>query len=289
MFRWLEFKFQYILYYPLKLLYLSKLPIVPKTLLYFNVISNNMKTKQSFITIPLLSLISIIWVVHSIYLTNANGINNTTMTAFAQTQSAATIHNKNTLHAKGLIGSIVSHLISNDVIRSLGFANSTNLVNNTYLSQSAIHNALSGNMSPRMYLAAGTWHLDVIDGKVKDLFANFTQVTTTGINPHTHTITNYRQDNSSNPVKFESKSNTIKITGFADVLRNGQPVKNWMNVPVKVTLSKDNVIGIDVDPIKTDFHFGGTPIFGIVTSLTNQNNNNLKQPFLSPNNVTNTK
>ena len=170
----------------------------------------------------------------------------------------------------------------------LDLQNSTNLVNNTYLAQSASHNALSGNISPRVYLADGNWYLDLIDGKVKNLFANFTQVTTTGINPHTHTIINYRQGNISNPVEIDSKNNIIKITGYADILRNGQIVKNWLNVPIKITLLKDDVIGIDVDPIKTSYHFGGTPIFGIVTSLTNQNNHNLRQSLLSPNNATNT-
>ncbi len=54
-----------------------------------------------------------------------------------------------------------------------------------------------GNIPPKIYIAAGTWNLDIADGKVKNLFANFTQVTTAGINPHTHTITNYKPNNSS--------------------------------------------------------------------------------------------
>ena len=220
----------------------------------------------------------------SIYFIDKDKVNNN---VYAQTSTTG-ITSINTFHAKGLIGSLVSHLISDDIIRSLGVANSTNLVNNTYLSQSASHNALSGNISPRIYIADGNWHLDILNGKVKDLFANFTQVTTTGINPHTHTITNYSQGNISNPIEIDSKNNIIKITGFADILRNGQPVKNWLNVPIKITLLKNNVISIDVDPIKTSYHFGGTPIFGIITSLTNQNNHNLRQLLLSPNNATNT-
>jgi len=243
-----------------------------------------MKNILSISIFFVLGLLLVILSAQSIYFIDKDKVNNN---AYAQirTISLASI---NTFHAEGMIGSLVSHLISDDIIRSLGFGNSTNFVNNTYLAQSASHNALSGNISPKMYLSDGNWHVDILNGKVKDLFANFTQVTTTGTNPHTHTITNYRQGNISNPIEIDSKNNIIKITGYADILRNGQPVKNWLNVPIKITLLKDNVISIDIDPIKTSYHFGGTPIFGIITSLTNQNNHNLRQSLLTPNNATNT-
>jgi hypothetical protein len=245
---------------------------------------NNMKNILSISIFFVLGFLLAILSSQSIYFIDKDKVNNN---AYAETSTTG-ITSINTFHAKGMIGSLVSHLISDDIIRSLGVANSTNLVNNTYLSQSATHNALSGNISPKMYLADGVWYLDIVNGKVKDLFANFNQVTTTGTNPHTHTITNYRQGNISIPIEVDSKNNIIKINGYADILRNGQPVKNWLNVPIKITLLKDNVISIDIDPIKTSYHFGGTPIFGIITSLTNQNNNDFRQSTLSPNNATNT-
>jgi hypothetical protein len=240
-----------------------------------------MNTRSS-ITIILLSVLLTMLVVHPIYFTNLNRINNKSIAAFAQTESSGVTHNITTFHAKGLIGTLLSHLISEDVIRSLGFANSTNLLNGTFLAKSAIRNALVGNISPRVYLAAGTWNLDVINGKVKDLIANFTQVTTTGINPHTHTITNYKPGNSSNSIELDSTNKNLRINGYVDVWRNGQSVKNWINVPVKIYISRGNVISIDVDPMKTDFHFGGMPIFGIVTSLTDQNNNDVRTSALKP-------
>ena len=144
-----------------------------------------------------------------------------------------------------------------------------------------------------MYLAAGTWNIDVVDGKVKNLLANFTEVTTTGINPHTHTITNYKptngNNNNSNRVVL-TDNNDLKIYGYVDVLRNGQPVKNWVNVPVKIFMSKGNIVSIDVDPIKTNYHFGGIPVFGIVTLLTDQNNKSIRahSSIITPNNATNT-
>jgi hypothetical protein len=226
-----------------------------------------------------------------------NNSNYDNSNAAAQTGSGAN-HNTTTattatFHAKGTIDTLISHLISDDVIRSLGFGNSTNLVNSTFLPMSATRNALSGNISPRMYLAAGTWNIDVVDGKVKNLLANFTEVTTTGINPHTHTITNYKPANSNNNNSKQvvlTDNNDLKIYGYVDVLRNGQPVKNWINIPVKIFMSNGNIVSIDVDPIKTNYHFGGMPVFGIVTSLTDQNNNSIRahSSIITPNNTTNT-
>jgi hypothetical protein len=243
-----------------------------------------MKSSKS-VSIMLLTMLAIMLVVNvPSFVTNINGIYNSN--ASAQTGSGIN-QNITTFHAKGLIGTLVSHLISDDVIRSLEFGNSTNFVNSTFLPKSATHNALAGNISPRIYLAAGTWNIDVVDGKVKTLLANFTQITTTGINPHTHTITNYKPGNSSNPIVLNNNK-VLKLDGYVDVLRNGHSVKNWVNVPVKIYLSKGNIVSIDLDPIKTHYHFGGVPIFGIVTTLTDQNNKDIRHMIMSSNNATNT-
>ena len=72
-------------------------------------------------TFLLFGILSTILLAQSIYFINIHRINNNANDIYAQIPSTIVTSNK-TFHAKGLIGSLVSHLISDEVIRSLGFA-----------------------------------------------------------------------------------------------------------------------------------------------------------------------
>ena len=180
--------------------------------------------------------------VSSVYI-NYNNIN-----AVAQTQTSISDHSINTFHAKGMIGTLVSHMLSQSITSSLGIANSTNLINSTYLpevvSKSGKGSIVSGGGSatttssingtvingpvsrsvfaksltnptivlPKIYIAAGDWKLDVRNGKVQNFIANFTEVLDTGNNPHIHTIANFRE--SSNNYVSLRPDNSMSFFGY---------------------------------------------------------------------------
>lgn len=225
----------------------------------------------------------------------------------AQAQTPTSGHSINTFHAKGMIGTLVSHMLSPSVISSLGIANSTNLLKSTYLPE-VVSKSNRGSVSaaaptmpsvngtvikgpinrslfaksltnptivlPKIYIAAGDWKLDAMNGKVQNFIANFTEVLDTGNNPHIHTIANFRES-SNNSVSL-SPDNSISFFGTADILKNGKV--SWSDVPIKVFVAKGYAISISIDAAKSADHFRGIPIFGIVTSLTRQNNKEVRIP-----------
>ncbi|MGA9171415.1 MAG: hypothetical protein WBZ20_14850, partial [Nitrososphaeraceae archaeon] len=189
----------------------------------------------------------------------------------AQAQTPTTGHSINTFHAKGMIGTLVSHMLSPSVTSSLGIANSTNLLKSTYLPE-VVSKSNRGSVSaaatttattttttmpsvngtvikgpinrslfaksltnptivlPKIYIAAGDWKLDAMNGKVQNFIENFTEVLDTGNNPHIHTIANFRES-SNNSVSL-SPDNSISFFGTADILKNGKV--SWSDVPIKV-------------------------------------------------------
>jgi len=238
-------------------------------------------------------------------------IMNNSNNLMAMAQTSKSISNTSSFHAKGLIGTLVSHLLTSDITNSLGIVNSTNLLRSTYLhglaksgsetntsssstppmltignstnltvSKSLYERSLTNPniLLPKIYISDGDWKLDVINGKVQNFIANFTEVLTTGNNPHIHTITNFRAGNNSSYL-YLSSENSISFSGTADIFRNGKLI--WPGVPVKVFIAKGYVIGISVDPTKSDNHFRGIPIFGTVTSLTGKDGKELRTSILA--------
>ena len=84
---------------------------------------------------------------------------------------------------------------------------------------------------PKVYIADGDWKLDVINGKVQNFIANFTEVLTTGTNPHIHTLAHFKGGGSSIML---GPDKSISFAGTIDVLRNGKVI--WSNVPLKVSI-----------------------------------------------------
>jgi hypothetical protein len=232
--------------------------------------------------------------------------NNSTL--FAAPERAISNSGVYTFHAQGMIGTIISHLLAQSISSSLGVANSSNLLSSTYLPGSVSKSSsapittttntttkvLPTNetnntaptvkslfaqsltnpniLLPKIYIADGDWKVDVINGKVQNLIANFTEVLNTGNNPHTHTITNFRGIN--NSLVSLSSDKSVGFSGNADIMKNGRVI--WSNVPIKVFIAKGYAISISVDPTKSGNHFRGIPIFGTVTTLTGQNGNELR-------------
>ena len=55
------------------------------------------------------------------------------------------------------------------------------------------------------------------------------------------------------------------IEGFTDVASNGRT--SWFEVPTTITINDGKIISISVDDNKTNHHFGGQPLLGIVESF----------------------
>jgi hypothetical protein len=225
-----------------------------------------------------------------------------TNNSIAVAQKPVLSSNISTFHAIGTIASLVSHLLAPADTSSLSVANSTNLLRSTYLpghinksisaasmnapvttgpiSKSLFARSLTNPniLLPKIYVTAGNWTLDVISGKVQKFIANFTEVLTTGNNPHIHTITHFKTVSTNAPISLTPEK-SANFSGTADIMRNGKVI--WSNVPIKVFIAKGYVISISIDPEKSGNHFRGVPIFGTVTSLASQNSKELRPSILA--------
>ena len=89
-------------------------------------------------------------------------------------------------------------------------------------------------------------------------------VLTNGSARHQHRITNFTMAGAS----LTNNNMTWVINGTSAVTMKDGPVEN---VPINITIMNNNVISIWLDPIKTNNHFGDTPIFGTVNATTVRN------------------
>jgi hypothetical protein len=94
--------------------------------------------------------------------------------------------------------------------------------------------------------------------------ASFDMVLTNGSARHQHRITNFTMAGAS----LTNNNMTWLINGTSVVTMKDGPVEN---VPINVTIMDNNVLSIWLDPIKTNNHFGDTPIFGTVSMTTIRN------------------
>jgi hypothetical protein len=115
------------------------------------------------------------------------------------------------------------------------------------------------------WLAAGNWSIIVNNGNVTSFETKMTWYNSTGTNAHTHDLTNFKAvsgDSQMVPINITDKQTTIE--GFTDVASNGRT--SWFEVPTIITINDGKIISISVDDNKTNHHFGGQPLLGIVES-----------------------
>jgi hypothetical protein len=94
--------------------------------------------------------------------------------------------------------------------------------------------------------------------------ASFDMVLTNGSARHQHRIANFTMAGAS----LTNNNMTWVINGTSAVTMKDGPVEN---VPINITIMNNNVISIWLDPVKTNNHFGDTPIFGTVNATTIRN------------------
>lgn len=107
----------------------------------------------------------------------------------------------------------------------------------------------------------GEWTLVVEDGEVTNFVTNMAWFN--GITGHTHDFINLNPDDE---IELPS-DNILSIEGEMDVATNG--IVSWEEVDSTINIGdQGRTITFLVDHDKTDDHFAGQPVNGIVTSLT---------------------
>jgi hypothetical protein len=122
------------------------------------------------------------------------------------------------------------------------------------------------------FVLSGNWSLSVKKGQITDFKTSFTKVLADGNKRHTHDLINFKQDN--NTKAQLTADNNLSVKGLVDVkLNNNTP---WNNTKVDINVEKGNTIAIKLDNKQTSNHFEDQPIYGIVTSMIDENGTKMK-------------
>ncbi|MBV9178185.1 MAG: hypothetical protein JO297_14235 [Nitrososphaeraceae archaeon] len=120
-------------------------------------------------------------------------------------------------------------------------------------------------------IIGGNWSFDVSGGNLQNFKININMLGLDGKVEMAHTINGLK--NPTSVITTPSASNRIflindntSFKGTADITANGKP--NWTDVPVVVSLINGKLLNVSINQEKTNNHFTGIPIFGIVNSLT---------------------
>ena len=141
-------------------------------------------------------------------------------------------------------------------------------------------NATLGGHPEDIWVLGGNWSYGVMNGNLSDFNVNIIMTQLTGSGMHTHSIDNLRNATGEvSPLTNTTSvmlrnSNYTDFIGIADINTNDQV--RWKDVPITVHLLRGNIVNFNMDPIKTEDHFKGLPVFGTVTSITDQNNKELR-------------
>ena len=109
------------------------------------------------------------------------------------------------------------------------------------------------NGSPT-WIIHGIYRMDKMNSTSPMFNATFYMMKLNGSATHTHTISNFKLIGS--PI---TSNNSTTFNGTATLTMKNGPVTD---VPISIRLMNGHAISIWLDPLKTDKHFGNTPIYG---------------------------
>jgi hypothetical protein len=135
-------------------------------------------------------------------------------------------------------------------------------------------NETMGSHSADLFVLGGNWSLGVERGNLSDFNADIVMTKFDGTQRHPHVFENIRNTTGNiSPVNSENialvGNNFTAFTGVVDI-------GDWMDVSISGNLNNGNLLIINVDPARTEHHFKGLPIYGTVTSLTDQSGKELR-------------
>jgi hypothetical protein len=116
------------------------------------------------------------------------------------------------------------------------------------------------------WLAAGNWSIILNNDNVTNFEIKMTWYNSSGTNAHTHELSNFKPA----PGEFQTLpmnglANQIILKGVTDVGSNNRV--SWLEVPTTITINDRKIISISLDDNKTNHHFGGQPLLGIVDTF----------------------
>jgi hypothetical protein len=135
-------------------------------------------------------------------------------------------------------------------------------------------NETMGSHSADLFVLGGNWSLGVEGGNFSDFNADIVMTKFDGTQRHPHIFENIR--NTTGNISPVNSENIVLVsnnfTAFAGVVDIG----DWKDVSITGNLNNGNLLILNVDPVKTEHHFKGLPIYGTVTSLTDQSGKELR-------------
>ena len=129
------------------------------------------------------------------------------------------------------------------------------------------HNYHSGQIASinKDWILSGKWMgvFNKTNPDDKGFYSIFNMVMTNGSVPHVHKIYNATFSN------VIQKGNETILEGTTSITMKNGPVDN---VPIKIVFGNKKTIAISLDPVKTNNHFGNTPIYGQVNNFKDKIN-----------------
>jgi Probable lipoprotein LpqN len=117
------------------------------------------------------------------------------------------------------------------------------------------------------WIAIGDWHLTQdYYGNITLFAANTTWYNSNGTSVHTHELEGLTQHQNVTPFQ-KGQGNDIVITGVTDIRTNNR--EWWNDVPISISIKGKKIVAMTIDDYKTNHHFIGQPILGIVSSFLN--------------------
>ena len=148
-------------------------------------------------------------------------------------------------------------------------------------------NETLGSHSSDLFVLGGNWSLIVKGGNLSDFGAEIVMMKFDGTQRHSHVIEN--MTNATGAVPPVTNENITLVSKNYTAFMGSVDIGEWKNVSITGNLNNGNLLILNVDPIKTEHHFKGLPIYGMVTSLTDlqqQNQINMTSMQQQPQNQT---
>jgi hypothetical protein len=115
------------------------------------------------------------------------------------------------------------------------------------------------------WIADGDWRMVAENARAKSFSTQMVWTSADGTQSHTHEFQNLRLlDNNTNVAM--APGITLNLDGVLDVGTNG--AIDWPGVPARVYLGNGQTLVVAIDDTATNFHFGGQPVYGLVTSFS---------------------
>lgn len=102
--------------------------------------------------------------------------------------------------------------------------------------------------------------------EISDFKADIVMTKFDGTQRHLHMIEN--MTNATGAVPPITSDNIILISNNYTAFTGFVDIGEWKSVSITGNLNNGNLLLLNVDPVKTEHHFKGLPIYGTVASLT---------------------